>query len=227
MKKSELKQRYKQYLQEMPYRVKVIAGRHLPELPRCSNFVEFSDRTITLTFMPISVSRGEHESYWVARDALYQLIYGYVKPAETEFIQEHQYDAHPQYQIEYAKFRDALYSKYYDKIVKAYIALLKEEAKLGCVRVPAKYKPINVNDKQVTDCGDKPMLTEVSAPSFDVFTSTAMLFATAILKNTPCSALSVHLNHAVDKQDYIAVQSIVRRFCQDVNQYLLAKYEQT
>lgn len=221
MKKSEFKRKYKACLSSMPSRVKVITGRYLPDIPCCTNYIELSGRTIALTSMPVNVHRLQFDQYWVARDALYQLLYGDISTEEYQFVQTHQQIPDEQYKATYKEFRETLYAKYYERTIQAYIALLKEEAKLGCVRVPTTHTQLPCDKED-----ENTVLTKVPTPATDVIEHTAKIFATAWLKGTPCSAISVQLKDPVDTQDYLKVQMIIKQCCEVYNQYITAKIHQ-
>lgn len=224
MKKSELKRQYNKYLYSMPSRVKMMTGRYLPDLPNCYRCIDMAEKTIALTTMPINIHRLEHDQYWVARDALYNLLYGEIDVELYRFTQHHQCCPDAEYQAVYTAFREQLYTKYYERTLQAYIALMTEEAKLGCVRVPARYTPLRQNGRCNNHVQDELMRTEVPAPHTNVIEQSAKIFATAWLKGTPCSVISVQLQNPVSTQDYQKVHMLVKQCSTLFNQYFTDLY---
>ena len=224
MKKAELKRQYMKYLYSMPSKVKVIVGRYLPDLPNCSRYLELAEKTISLTTMPINIHRLEHDQYWVARDALYNLLYGEIDAKIHCFAHSQEHCSDEKYESEYALFRETLYTNYYERTVQAYIALMKEEAKLGCVRVPAKYTPLRQKGISIDTTNEELMRMEVPTPHTSVIEQNARIFATAWLKGTPCSVISVQLQNPVDMQDYQKVHMIIKQCSTLFNKYITERY---
>ena len=228
MKKSTLKRRYKELLSSMPSRVKVITGHHLPDLPRCANYMQLAGRAIALTHTPTGVEREKYPEYAVAHDKLYNLLYGEINHKEATFLHDTPAD---EYEAKKPAFYQSLHEQYYERVMHAYLELLREEAKLGCVRIPARYRRLHRNTlvtSQFTgrDLNYSPVMTEVPSVHTDAIFATAKEFTDAWLSGMPCSVVSVQLKKPVTESEYMKTQIVMKQVAALANLYYLEEFEE-
>ena len=228
MKKSTLKRRYKELISSMPSKVKAITGSHLPELPHCTNYIQLAGRGIALTSTPVYIERDLYPDYAVAHDKLYNLLYGEINAKEVTFLQE---TAPNEYEAKKPAFYKALHEEYYNDVMHAYLELLREETKIGCVRIPARYRRLHNNtivNSQFTGrkINYSPVMTEIPPVHTDAIIATAKEFTDAWLSGTPCSVLSVQLKKPVDEPEYMKTQVIMKQIIALTNLYYLEEFEE-
>ncbi len=208
----------------MPGQILKITGAYLPDIPKCDNLLTIAGRTIDLLAGPMI---HEHCDYHIARDALRHVLYNELDNMEAA---QHIYELPPEEQaMAQAKYRQQNYDALYEKMRNAYVTLLREEIKHGCVRIPVKYQFLDETAMVKNIYGgvvpnSSPVLTEVLSTAPNALEMTAHIFAESFILHKPCSVLTVYFKRSVREQDYHKVQCLMREFMHHVNDYYVDTY---
>lgn len=230
MKFFELKQKIYKCMHGMPSGVTTIHGQFLPPVRKCENYMMLAGRAIMLHNMPKYIPHDKHQDYWKAHTTL-QNLYSMNIQAEEYRLYE-QYRDIPEDALDelLQKRREEWYNRYYGLFCDAYEVLLREEAKLGCVRVPAKYRRLR-KDTFVTSyytskqINYSPMLTQAYSFETNTIRETAKIFAKALLQHQACGVISVQMHRPLRETEYAAAQTQMHRICDVYNLFLTEEFE--
>ena len=222
MNRKELEKNWQLCQKEMPAKLMHMSGTDLPDLPLCGNFVQLAGRTIAL--QNSAVSDLESTEYLEARDALRNLLYIQVEDTWTD-INAATTD------VSAEERREKLYHQMNDIVKQAYIRLMTEEAKLGCVRIPVQLNHLCDDTKVQSYYGDwqinySPVLHSCMLTGAKAIEETAKIFSKAWLKNEYCAVITVRFNKEIRQRDYLMIQGSISEFMELVNQYLIEEFNQ-
>lgn len=231
MKFAEVKHQLTRYLSAMPSKVFAVHGAMLPRIKKCDNFIQLAGKSVLLYSTPKHIPYDQNPQYWNARNELHDLYYHEIEAEIHRIYNEYAHLPKDEFNQLLQSRSEELYNRYYGRLVKAYVALLKAEAQLGCVRVPVTYHRYRENTKVSSHYGKwdinySPVLSTVPTPSTDVFKSTAQLFAKTLLNQEHYSTITVQLTAPVHEQDYVKTHMLMQQFCNDYNLYLAEEFEE-
>lgn len=226
MKFKELEKKFKHMRSEMPAGINHITGEYLPELPLCGNIIQLAGRGIALTSAPHIEQSTECAE---ARKALQNILFIELNALRDEYITEDM--SIEDYEAARAQFHKASYEKFYEPLKQAYINVMTEEAKLGCVRIPVKYQLLDETARVQSQYGDwtvrySPVLTEVLLTEPKAIAATAAMFAEAYLMEKVCAVITINFKRAMREIDYFKAQSVLGEFFHTINDYLIEEFEQ-
>lgn len=226
MKFKELEKKFRHMRSEMPADIHEIRGEYLPDLPLCENFMLLAGRSIALLNGPHAKPSAEYEE---ARQALRNILFMDVLSLRDEYYTDNM--SEEEWKVAREVFHKAAYEKFYEQLKQAYIRLLNEEAKLGCVRVPVKYQQLDETARVQSQYGDytvsySPVLTEAILTEPKVIAATAAIFAEAYLMEAPCAAITINFKRAMREIDYFKAQSVMGEFFHTINDYLCDEFEE-